>query len=1252
MKRTHSIFLPLFAILCFCSIGQTEVLLKRGSTWKYLKGSESSGNWLAADFDDIAWPSGTAPFRYGDGRSGTLLADMPRLYSTVYLRRTFEVQNANQYSVLDLLANFDDGFIVWINGQRVMAQNPPLRPVSQFASDTHESGQFETFEIANLGSFLKNGTNTIAIQAFNLSLSSSDFLIDAELVGILNDNTPPRLTSFTPKPGRVQKLNSVTLHFDEPVQGIDGEDLLLNGQPANSIEGGGRSWIFHFSDAGYGDVVLSWVADHDVKDFGRPANEFVPESVGLAHYQVVDDITPKLANVLPRPGDTVRELKRIRLFFSEPVTAFEVDDIQINGQVPASVTGFADGPWEVEFKKIKRGSVAITWPNTQGITDQAANPNAFAGRDWSYNVDPDHSPGVVVINELVASNQSGLRDEDGRAVDWIELENTGRNTVNLGGWSLTNDKDDPGKWTFPDIEIKPKKFLVVFASGKNRRVVGKPMHTNFKLRQSGDYIGLFSPELPRNVIDKVSPRYPEQRSNISYGLSPADRWVYFTKPTPGAMNGTGNFVNILNKPKFSRKRGFFNEPFDLVLSTKADQASIRYTTDYSLPTPTNGQLYSNPIPITGTTVIRAATFRRGSWPSGLATHTFVLGDSKAVTSLPIISLVTEKKNLWGENGILEIEPRNTNKRGIAWERPASSELFFPDAADGFQIEGGLRLQGGDFIRSRHTPFRPVPWSKYSFRLYFRGKYGESRLNHQLFSDLPINEFEHVVLRAGMNDSINPFICDELCRRLFRDLGHASSRGILVNLLLNGKNQAYYNPTERLDVNFLRSRYGGSSEWDLIAQFGEIREGDDIEWNRFKNLTINRDLTAPADYDKAVELLDLDNFIDYIILCVYVDMDDWPYNNWRAGRERRTGAKWRFYLWDAERSFGTDGKQFPDLAAVLVPGRVVTSNNLTQGALAGRADIARIFQSFAANPEFRLRFADRVQKHYFNGGMLTDEHIALRHLELKNQMKHVLPDMSPYIGKVWIPQRRKIVMEQMASIDLQRSFNAPRFSQHGGTIQSGFRLAMTAPAGSVYYTTDGSDPRGPSAKPFTDSIAFNRHTTVKARTRIDGKWSAMTEAFFTPEILGFPVKFNEVMYNPIGGSDYEFIELKNISQTEVDLSWHRIKGIDFLFRLQAKLGPGECVLLANDGNPQAFVKRYPRLDVYGWYSGRLANGGEKLTLESPEGKELVMFKYDDKEPWPRANKILGYSINIIDPLADANNPANWEPNPQKGGTPGK
>ena len=1247
MNRFYFILIIFFQMTSLFSLGHAEVFLERGSTWKYFKGSESSGDWLTVDFKSLDWPRGNAPFRYGDGQGGTVLSDMPRRYSVVYLCRNFEVQDVSQYSVLDLLVNYDDGFIVWINGHRLIAQNPPRTPLSQLASNSHESGQFEKFEIDKLSTFLKNGTNTISIQAFNLSLSSSDFLIDAELVGILDDNKPPVLTSFKPEPGRMQKLNSVTLQFSEPVRNIDLSNLKLNGRLPKSIYGQDHSWTFNFDDADYGDVVLTWDVDQEIEDFGRPSNKFSPESSELARYQVVDDLAPELVDILPRPGTIVRELKRIRLFFNEPVMGFGADDILINGQVPKSVIGFADGPWDVEFKEIKLGAVAITWSDKKSIIDRANNPNSFVGRDWSYVVDPDHWPGVVVINEFMASNQSNIRDEDDQAVDWIELENRGRNVVNLSGWSLTDDKERPGKWIFPDIKIEPNRFLVVFASGKNRRVISEPIHTNFKLGTSGGYIGLFSPELPRRVIDKVSSKYPEQRSNISYGLSEADQWVYFIKPTPGAMNGTGSFKNILSKPKFSRKRGFFIEPFDLILRTKEEQATIRYTTDYSLPTSTNGRLYINPIPITDTTIIRAVTFRRGSWSSNSSTHTFVLGDSKAVTSLPIISLVTDNKHIWGETGILEIDPRNTNKRGIAWERPVSSELFFQDGSDGFQVESGFRLQGGDFIRGRHTPYKPVPWSKYSFRLYFRGKYGESRLNYPLFSGLPIDEFEHVVLRAGMNDSINPFICDELCRRLYRDLGHASSRGMLVNLLLNGKSQAYYNPTERIDINFLRSRHGGGSQWDLIAQFGEIREGDDIEWNRFKNLSINRDLTDPKIYKKAVELIDLDNFIDYIMLCIYVDMDDWPYNNWRAGRERRAGAKWRFYLWDAERSFGTDGKQMLGRQR-----RVVTSNNLTQGALASRADIARIFQSFSANSEFRLRFADRVQKHYFNEGVLTDEHIALRHQELKNEMKHVLPDMRPYIGKVWLSKRREIVMEQMASIDLQRSLNAPSFSQHGGIIKAGFKLAITAPSGAIYYTIDGTDPSGSRAKKFVDQIAFSRHTTVKARTLIDGRWSALTEASFIPDELGFPVKFNEVMYNPIGGSDYEFIEMKNISQTEVDLSWHKMKGVSFLFRLQAKLDPGESVVLASNSNPEAFAKRYPRLEVYGWYKGLLANSGERLALENTEGIEVLKFKYNNKAPWPIADDSQGRSLQIIDPLVDANNPANWKHSPQIGGTPGK
>ncbi|HHZ75533.1 MAG TPA: hypothetical protein EYN55_02390, partial [Rhodospirillales bacterium] len=340
--------------------------------------------------------------------------------------------------------------------------------------------------------------------------------------------------------------------------------------------------------------------------------------------------------------------------------------------------------------------------------------------------------------------------------------------------------------------------------------------------------------------------------------------------------------------------------------------------------------------------------------------------------------------------------------------------------------------------------------------------------------------------------------------------------IVILAMLNGRSQAYYNPVERVDINFLRSRHGGGKEWDLIAQFGEIREGDDVAWKRFKRLAIDFDLSIPDNYGKTVELLDIDNFIDYIMLCVYVDMDDWPYNNWRAGRERTARAKWRFYVWDAERSFGTDGKQMLGRQR-----RVVTSNNLTQGALTSDAGIARLFRSLMANPEFRLRFADRVHKHYFNGGVLTDEHIAQRHRELTEQMKHVLPDMSPYIRQQWIPNRRAIVMQQMASIGIQLSENAPLLSRHGGEVLAGFHLSLSAPQGKIYFTTDDTDPRSSSAVIYKSPITISRHVIVKARTLVNGKWSAMTEATFMPEQLGFPVRITEVMYNPLGGSEYEF-----------------------------------------------------------------------------------------------------------------------------------
>ena len=138
-----------------------------------------------------------------------------------------------------------------------------------------------------------------------------------------------------------------------------------------------------------------------------------------------------MVEVVPPPGGTVRILSRVRIFFSEPVMGFDASDIRINGIPPTSVEGYANGPWQLDFKEVTKGTVNISWSDKHFITDKAPQPNRFLGNDWSYIIEAAYRPGSVVINEFLVSKQDGLSDEDGETSDWIELKNINRNAVDL-----------------------------------------------------------------------------------------------------------------------------------------------------------------------------------------------------------------------------------------------------------------------------------------------------------------------------------------------------------------------------------------------------------------------------------------------------------------------------------------------------------------------------------------------------------------------------------------------------------------------------------------------------------------------------------------------------------------------------------------------------------------------------------------------------------------------------------------------------
>lgn len=1236
-------------------LGQGQVLVSSGSTWRYFKGlSEPDGGnsaWRNLNYNDGNWLIGPTPFRYGDGNGGTVLSDMRNTYSTLFLRKEFQVQDPETVGRTDLAIDYDDGFIIWINDRQVLSVNAPGNPNHDaFAGSNHESGTPELFTLGDPDEIFLEGANVIAVQVFNVNLTSSDLMFNVQMSYEERDSVAPEIERVDPPPGSViDSLDQIAIRFSELVQGVDTSSLLFNGNAASNISGSGDEYVFHFqlSEEGMAEVTID--PNHTITDFAVPPNRLDLNNPNTSwRYDIVDDLPPEVLGVHPLPGTEVSSLEFIDILFSESIDGLDAGDLLYNGESALSVSGAGAGPYRIELPEIQPGPVELRWIENHGIVDLSDSPNALNAETITYQLLENPQESSVYINEILTSNQTGLVDEEGIAQDWIEIFNDGTEPVSLDGWSISDDSRHPGKWVFPPVNVPGKGFLIVFASGKNsaiESIEGTILHTNFKLNANGEFLGLYDGAAPRTLVHSIGESYPEQRNDVSYGFKSDGDWTYFRTPSPGSLNSNFGLVGITPEPVFSTERGVFDHGFDLTLSCEDASAEIRYTVNGSEPTEQNGLLYTGPIDISRTSFIRAVAFSESRLPSKTITHSYLLNLPQTLQSLPVLSLVTDNQNLFGQTGIMETNPRNTIYRGRAWERPVSAEWMEMDGG-GFQIDCGLRVQGGNYVRDRYNPRGSLPFSKYSFRLYFRGDYGPGKLEYPVVKGSTIQSYDKLVLRAGMNDHSNPFIVDEWVRRLSFDTGHIASRGSFVNLFINGQYKGYYNPTERIDQDFLQSWHGGDEAWDIIAQFGEIREGNANQWNRLRTQIQRSNLANRHEYEAIGKNLDLVNYVDYLLVNIYAGTGDWPHNNWRAARESSANGIFRFYVWDAEWAFGNAG-------------RTVTVNTLT-GELTRDADISNFFQSLKKSSEFRLLFADRVQKHMYNGGALTDEHVLKVYNELKSDMASVLPNIRA-LDRLWVGSRRRIILQHMQAEGLLSLVQAPEFSPHGGQIKSQDPVVLQAPQGEIFYTLDGSDPRlawtgeiSPTAVKVDSgqNLFLNRSGIAKARVRFNGQWSALTEAGFDLDPPVTPIVISEIMYHPAGGEWFEFIEVINRSGLEMDVSGHEFEGLDYRFPPGSIIAPGQAIVLASDRAPHLFEQRYPGLNVYGYYSGSLSNSGERINLLDLKNNTLLSLEYSDTQGWPKEADGDGYSLVLIDLDGPYSDPSNWHLSSSTGGDPGQ
>lgn len=617
---------------------------------------------------------------------------------------------------------------------------------------------------------------------------------------------------------------------------------------------------------------------------------------------------------------------------------------------------------------------------------------------------------------------------------------------------------------------------------------------------------------------------------------------YLVAPTPGAPNAGIESSGYVRDTTFDVDRGFFEAPFDVTIGSATPGATIIYTTDGSNPTLLNGTQVTSAnetsppsalVEVTTSTVLRAAAFKAGFRASNVDTQTYLFLDDvlnqpaqppgyplpwrsrngstipgdfqmdpdivgsvysreelkESLRDLPTISIVTDVANLFDQQTGIQVNPQDA---GAASERRVSLEMI--DFADGspIQVDAGMRMNGN----ASRNPNR----GKHNFRLAFRNEYGAGKLRFPLFgSDAPTETFNQIILRGGNGNSwVHPsaavrqygmYIRDQWFRDARFAMGYPEALQNEVHVYFNGLYFGMHHLFERIEEEWTAERFGGEEDdWEGFRIVGgnriEVINGTPAEVNSqmLDSWRAVLDAAEAGNLAAVEEYLDMDSFIDYLVLNFHAGNTDWDQNNVRAMRRVNPPGKYMFFCHDAERA-GLNGLSTGNL----------NINSITHSRSGTEHRPTSINAWLTDNPEYALRFADRAYKHMFNDGALTPENGAAQwdaraqgiRLAMKAESARwgdhadsnprTLVDFDRGLQReynTWFPRRTPISISQFRAAGLYPEIDPPVFSQHGGKVSAGSGLLITNDTGDIYYTVDGSDPRLAGGGIHPNSIKIN------------------------------------------------------------------------------------------------------------------------------------------------------------------------------------
>jgi len=632
------------------------------------------------------------------------------------------------------------------------------------------------------------------------------------------------------------------------------------------------------------------------------------------------------------------------------------------------------------------------------------------------------------INEFMQSNIDEVRDDLHDFPDsWIEIYNTSDAGINIRNYYVSLKKDYTKGWKFDvDAIIPAKGYLLIYCDE-----AAKGLHTSFRL-ESGNDGAIYLFNAWGGELHKVTGIPKQPAPNISRGLTTDGKWSYFSTATPGLPNTATPASELLPNPVFSVTGKTGKDTIDVELSLpngtpeKITISDIYYTLDGSEPTiKSDSYNDTTTITLTETTVVRAKIIADGFLSRRSLAQTYVIEDRDL--TLPVISLSLDSAFLWDDE--FGIYTHGNGKYGIPsecsgyyadranwnndWRRPMNFE-YFP-----FQGEDAVLNQLGE-MRIAGNCTRNL--AQKSLILYSNKRFGDNkRYEYQFFNEKPNQEIKSFMIRNSGGD---------FGHAQFRDAAIQLFMGQKVNLdyqayqpaslYINGRYWGIQNLRERSDEDFVLANYA-TEDIDMIENWtGELKAGDMTAWNKL--MAELRKHPMMRDYEWIKKQIDIDEYINYMILQIYAANTDFPHNNVVMWRPIEETGKWRFIMKDMDMGLGLGSDVYnntPDFDAF----KYNTSGN---------DDNRKLFNALLTQNSFKKELYSRFAiymgdiLHYDATSQVIDSIADM----LKDEMPYHFERWKPEVTsrpmnmnswwkeidnmKTWCEQRNPIVYSQMAS----------------------------------------------------------------------------------------------------------------------------------------------------------------------------------------------------------------------------------------------